>query len=255
MDEIKKAKKQFQLVDAQIEAFVSRLDAFLFQYVGGFLGPVVRNPQDKAEAARVIGSLYSALKELGLDQELRRIEVIYGSQLRYIRDTFEGLGVRQVFSDIDVRIVKNLIDFDTAAVANKIRQYTSDVGATLMRSVIAGEEPSFTQAHETLGPRLANQVKTETQTLLAGFSRAVTVGKAKELGFDLFIYLGPDDKVTRPFCERVLAKDPPIYSTDEIASMNNGQGLDVFSYGGGYNCRHDWRPISEDRARAMGWVP
>lgn len=252
---LSESRKQFQFTDEQIKNFVLRLDAFLYRHLDFVLRPVVRRPEDQAEAVKVLGSLYTSLKKLGLDHELRSIERIYGSQLKHVKDMFESLGVKQVFSDIDVDIVKNLIDFDTAAVANNIRLYTNDVAATMMRSVIAGEEPDFTQVHEKLGSTLARNIETETKTLLQGFSRAVTVGKAKELGFELFIYLGPDDKVTRPFCGKLLAKNPPIYTAQEISGMDNGQGLDVFTYGGGYNCRHDWRPVSEDTAREMGWRP
>lgn len=248
-------RRQFKFTDEQIKNFVLRLDAFLYRHLDFVLRPVTRRPEDQAEVVKVLGSLYSSLKQLGLDHELRSIERIYGSQLEHIRDSFGKLGVTQVFSDIDVSIVKNLIDFDTSAVANNIRLYTNDVAATMMRSVIAGEEPDFAAVHEKFGAPLARNIETETTTLLQSFSRSVTVGKARELGFTLMIYVGPDDKVTRPFCDSLLAKDPPIYAMEEIERMDNGQGLDVLSYGGGYNCRHDWRPISEESARELGWNP
>lgn len=254
-DLVKSVRKQFQYTDSQISAFAARLDKFLFAELSRVLKPVEKDPTNQAEALRVLGSLFSALKEAGLQDELKPIFQVYGSQITHIREEFAKLGVSQLFSDTDVSIVKNLIDFDTQAVANKIHNYTDDVAATVMRSVIAGEEIDIGAVHEKFGATLGRQIETETQTLLAGFSRAVTVGKAKELGFDLFMYIGPDDKVTRPFCEHLLQRDPAIYTQDEIQKMDNEQGLDVFTYGGGYNCRHDWRPVSEDRAKELGYYP
>jgi hypothetical protein len=256
---IKAKRKQFAYTDSQISAFTTRLDSFLFKELSKVLRPVLQNPQDKAEALQILGSLFSSLEEIGLKNELQSLKRIYGSQIRHIREEFESLGIKEVFSDTDVDIVGKLIDFDTEAVSNKIHKYTDDVGATVMRSVLAGEEPDFSAIHERVGASLARQVETETQTLLAGFSRAVTTGKAKELGFTLFMYLGPDDKVTRPFCAHVLERDPAIYTIEEIQALNGHseapEGLDVMLYGGGYNCRHDWRPLSEESAKEMGWTP
>lgn len=256
---VKQARKNFSASDAQIKAFTDRLDKFLFRYLSQLLGPIEQSPQKQAEAAQILGSLESSLRELGLTDELNKLEIVYGTQIKRIRDLFEATGVRKVFSDIDVQIVKNLIDFDISAVANQVTNYVGDVRSTMMRSVLAGETPDFAAMHDTLGTRLASNLDAEINTLTAGFSRAVTVGKAKELGFDLFVYIGPDDKVTRPFCRHVLEKDPPIYTTAEIQALNGRsdapEGLDVFAYGGGYNCRHDWRPITEEEARKLGWTP
>lgn len=59
------------------------------------------------------------------------------------------------------------------------------------------------------------------------------------------MYVGPLDDATRPFCEEILnSKDLPIYTVEEIQSMDNGQLGDVFTSCGGYNCRHEWVPIS-----------
>lgn len=57
-----------------------------------------------------------------------------------------------------------------------------------------------------------------------------------------YTYYGPDDKFTRPFCERLvkLAQAGKTWRRDEIERMNNGQLPDVFRTCGGFNCRHQW---------------
>lgn len=57
-----------------------------------------------------------------------------------------------------------------------------------------------------------------------------------------FTYVGPNDKLTRPFCERLrgLAEDGRTWTRKQIESMDNGQLADVFQTCGGYNCRHQW---------------
>lgn len=124
-----------------------------------------------------------------------------------------------------------------------------------MRQVLTGQEVDYKKLRNEIGSKATSQIKTELNTAVMSFNQTVTVSKALELGFDLFVYIGADDKVTRPFCKKLLDKNPPIYSKSEIEAMNNGQDLSVFVYRGGYNCRHQWRPISAEDAAARGYKP
>jgi hypothetical protein len=76
------------------------------------------------------------------------------------------------------------------------------------------------------------------------FSRSINARKADDLGYEYFKYFGPQDAITRPFCEELL-EDGPVYTRQEIAEMDNGQtgAGSVMVAGGGYNCRHHWRPV------------
>ncbi|GEM_PF-3986128 len=65
---------------------------------------------------------------------------------------------------------------------------------------------------------------------------------ARVAGITTFRYSGPTVNV-RTFCgERVGL----VFHADEIAKMDNGQGLPVVHYCGGYNCRHRWTPFRYD---------
>lgn len=57
-----------------------------------------------------------------------------------------------------------------------------------------------------------------------------------------WVYVGPDDRITRPFCESLAGKAIPDRLLDQLA---NGQGLPVRRFCGGYNCRHALIPVSE----------
>ncbi|MFB6374490.1 MAG: hypothetical protein ABEN55_15530 [Bradymonadaceae bacterium] len=78
------------------------------------------------------------------------------------------------------------------------------------------------------------------------YSRSVNEQKASELGYEYRQYFGPDDRLTRPFCDLLLA-DGPIWRVEDIREMNNGQtgAGTVLVAGGGYNCRHHWRPVKK----------
>lgn len=72
------------------------------------------------------------------------------------------------------------------------------------------------------------------------FSRSVNARKADDLDYEWFEYIGPLDSITRPFCRPLVGH---VFSRQEIDQMDNGQTGDVMVSGGGYNCRHHWRPV------------
>ena len=86
-----------------------------------------------------------------------------------------------------------------------------------------------------------HQVAAFTDLLLSRVERAVIVDAAQEFNPDvLFGYFGPFDNVNRPECDFVLS-DPQNsigYTVDEIGGLPVG-----LVDGGGYNCRHTWRPM------------
>lgn len=207
-------------------------------------GLIAREPS-KIESARILGSLQNELINAGLNQQIGDLQAIYADELGAINHEFAQLGKVQAFTEIDLETINALVNFDIERVTGQVENYVDDVRSVLMRNVITGETPNFTSLRDDLGNKLVSNLETEINTGLMAFNRSVTVSKAQDLGFDSFIYLGPEDNITRPFCEKLLQKKPPIYTLDEIQQMDNGQDLPVLTYGGGYNCRHQWRPVSK----------
>ncbi len=69
--------------------------------------------------------------------------------------------------------------------------------------------------------------------------RASSWNMAIQSGVSLFQYVGPQNNI-REFCAAHLGR---IYTAEEILRMDNGQGLPVQYYCGGWNCRHRWIPV------------
>jgi hypothetical protein len=86
-----------------------------------------------------------------------------------------------------------------------------------------------------------NNDNTVMKGLLA-VGMAAGIDMAINAGFDNFVYDGPDDEKTRPFCHDILAMDKN-WTVDEIVNLDNGQGLPVLTNMGGYNCRHVWTAV------------
>lgn len=237
--------------EAEIERFVGRLDKFLFVSLEEILGDVLSGDLKGLQAAQALGGLQAALEAAGLQDILGRLTALYGDELKDIQEAFrDATGKRNVLNSLDVDITEALIRFDTASIASSINAYVDDLRSTIMRSVITGELPKFSDLHEDFGGRMLSGAKTELNTALQGFNRSVTLKKADDLGIELFLYAGPDDDEIRDFCEYKVGN---IYTLDEIQSWDNGQGLPADVYLGGYNCRHRLDPVSLELARELGY--
>lgn len=82
---------------------------------------------------------------------------------------------------------------------------------------------------------------------LMDFDRAINMNMALEAGADKFVYIGPDDDVTRPHCDKFVGR---TLTADEIkkaweGSWSGKREGSPFVVAGGYNCRHHWSPQFE----------
>lgn len=246
------AKKIIKARETQILSFLSRLDNFLFKNVGKIARGIETGDYNALQAARALGGLQESLKSAGLGEQVTEIISIYGDELRDIKDRFKKTtGKPVIYNDIDLETTQALITFDTDVVTNRITGYVDDMKATIMRSVITGNVPNFSDLHDDIGGSLVNNLNTELNTALAGFSRTVNLAKAEDLDIDLFLFAGPDDNVTRDFCAEKVGN---IYTREEIESWDNGQGLPADIYLGGYNCRHRLDPVSRELAKELGYA-
>lgn len=253
-------RQRIRASEAQVEAFVKGLNYFMRRNVRKLVKRLEDGDVTAKEAARTLGQIFSELEKAGLSKEIEKSRRIYADEVESIKDTFRPLTDRQVFGGADRDSIEALIQTDLSRVSGQVSAYTDTIRANMMRSVLVGERPNWDAIHDELGARVMASLETELNTSIQAFNRTVTINKAKDLGFDAFEYLGPDDGVTRPFCVKTLAgKAPgvkaralPIYTADEISKMDNGQGLPVMNYCGGYNCRHQWRPVSDERKEEAG---
>lgn len=94
--------------------------------------------------------------------------------------------------------------------------------------------------------------RTLARTVEMGTVRGHKINKDISNGCRHFKYSqGPRSSMIPPrdFCRRHTGH---IYSIKEIKGMNNGQGLPVLYYMGGYNCLHFWEPIYGERDKESG---
>lgn len=83
------------------------------------------------------------------------------------------------------------------------------------------------------------QFAVDAAVMAAGRRAVVSVALDAEDGGErmVFVYVGPRDQKNRPFCRQWVGK-----AATDPRTLDNGQGLPVEDYCGGYNCRHSWAP-------------
>lgn len=83
---------------------------------------------------------------------------------------------------------------------------------------------------------------TEVKTKLSQYGRSINAVASKAAGIKNYLYTGPRDGITRNFCKALINL---VVNDQQMKQLNNNQGLNVITSGGGYNCRHSWSPVTE----------
>jgi len=146
-------------------------------------------------------------------------------------DTLQTITASAIFDDVVIPTVK-------ANIKEALRDLALDVPEKTIRSNLASKLESAS------GRQL-----TEIRTKISQYGRSVNSVAAKAAGLSNYLYTGPKDGVTRPFCRELVNK---VVTNKQMSRLNNGQGLSVITSGGGYNCRHSWSPVSEGYIVAAG---
>jgi len=88
---------------------------------------------------------------------------------------------------------------------------------------------------------------TEVRTSISELGRSLTATAAAAADLDLYLYTGPKDGITRPFCRALIGL---VVDESQMSKLNNGQGKSVKISCGGYNCRHSWSPVTDSFVEA-----
>lgn len=108
-----------------------------------------------------------------------------------------------------------------------------------------------TQMQRLVSKRLripSNTAYTITNTQIAGLDNSASKAIADLAFLEDVLYFGPTGN-SREFCEERVGR---IFTIKQIEEMDNGQGLPVIRYCGGYNCLHEliyvnrsWKELKE----------
>jgi hypothetical protein len=186
----------------------------------------------------------------------RRFEEAVGALLQVAgRDLDENFGIDPSFS----RTARASLQAQIGSAIDDLETVAEDRTGLLRRIILRAVRTNASTAalERELVERLdatVSQATTLVDTSLMSVDRKVYLTQAQESGFGLFLYAGPQDRITRDWCEPRVGK---AFFADELDSEENDTGPQPASvYGGGWRCRHRWEPLTATEAlRYPLWSP
>lgn len=241
----KRVKQHEELQLTKIEAFVLALQQALERELAKDNRTINYRNLSDADLVSELLKVQAILSDLSVDEQMKRVQQIFANEIKFVREVFEYNNIPIEFTPEDRQAVKALITLEIGKVNAEVNTWVTNVRSVLAQNIILGSLPDIERISDEFGSRFASKVKTELNTSTSMFNGELSHNKATEvLGDDpLMIYVGPFDLLTRPFCRKHIGK---VYRLSEVKKMDNGQGLDVVTSKGGYNCRHTWSYVSED---------
>lgn len=185
-----------------------------------------------------------------LEQHVERVRIALARQVDLLSDGWQRLGEDPLSGDelaLSQVIKANSLD----RMAELGSYHHTQLRDAVTRQVLGRATPSDLRAQmRRLSDRSASEADRQHHDAMIGYSRAVIEESARERGYEYFQYIGPDDSANRPFCDRHVDK---VYTREEIDALDNGQTSNVFLTGGGFRCRHHWRPVRPEWFGDDGW--
>lgn len=218
-------------------------------------GRVAKTKSNTRILQQVDAVFHRAMRRAGYQRAVTTYVGKFGGQFEFFQDTLDRLGkeigkdlrvdfgvrARAMFTQQQVSAVR-LIDsaVDSVAAAAE-RQAMLSIGGLRLGQLI----DAIAAKLDTTVP----QAVTLADTSLSMFYRTITDRGYKLIERDLpdtvqvrYSYAGPDDKLVRPFCVKMLrlTAQGKTWTRADIDRMSNGQLPNVFLTCGGWNCRHQW---------------
>lgn len=198
-------------------------------------------PKDQLIELILSGGLAESVEDF-IDQQDKMLKAINES-ISVVDPTWTPLFIQTEVESIQALTVQNVFDdIVVPSVAKNVKDS--------LLSMVIDTPPSLALSNLALSlERGAGTLQTEVRTKISQFGRSVNMIAADTVGLDHYLYTGPKDGITRPFCRPLINK---VVDKTQLSKLNNGQGLSVRTSGGGYNCRHSWSPVTESFMKAAG---
>jgi len=208
-------------VSADPELFMSFTDEQILDLIlRGGLGLAI---DDFVEATtRIRASVEKSLEAVGVDLSPQAIPQL---------DLIQQQATTAIFEDVI------LPDF-TKAIKTALRSMSLEIPVEIIKSDLE------LQLERATGRQL-----TDIKTQISEYGRSTTAIASAAAGLEHYLYTGPRDGITRPFCDVLINL---VVDEKQMNKLNNNQGRPVRIACGGYNCRHSWSPITESFIEAAG---
>lgn len=245
-------KEQHNRIDQAIATFDERMTKLLRDIRRDVLnslghldirnGTIQETPDNRAHIRAAVREVMISAEKNGYQDIVTKFLADYQFQVQTIEQIFEELHIPLDWSLKDQQMAARLAAADRASLRGAIDDMAGYVGQRARLTV--GRLGIGDMAELLDGALLHGKADAVTiaDTAMSMFARKVSDAKYKDAGIDKFRFIGPDDRLTRVFCNDLIDKGR-VFTRDAIDAMDNGQLPDVMVTCGGWNCRHLWAGI------------
>lgn len=192
--------------------------------------------------ARKFNELESLIKNLQARDILSiQREDIYERTIILIDEELDELGLT---SGLTKEQLQGIFERQDLVISEALAEQTASIRAAVIEKVILGESVTerslfFKDLTKAGAAKLRSEIDTQTMAMY----RKMGLVAYENNGIDKLQYFGSLIFTSRPFCRRHIGQ---VKSRSKWAGLDNGQGLPVLSYCGGYRCRHHLIPYDEE---------
>lgn len=205
---------------------------------------LVSDKQAIANAARVLRQVERAL----VDEGVGVVASVVAKRAE------ESLGAVDVDVPVDARAeLRAIVSGQVRDVTSVFREAQDQIAQAVNAGITTGT--SLADLVDVVAERLGTatvRAQAAVDAAIMAVGRRAVVAAAEE-GIDaadlVFLYVGPVDRKTRPFCRALVGK---AVSPARMRALDNGQQLPAADFCGGYGCRHSWAPMERADADAEG---
>lgn len=196
----------------------------------------------RLETARRIGEEIADLlaRNFGAaSPAFRRASAVIADELT---EDFGELGLSDAFTTQALGSIRAQVDGTLQGIAETITTSASELRTAIVDTVRSGVPPTVAiRDLERAMQTSAAHVVTAFDTGLASFDRSVMTQVASDAGVEWFVYDGPSDDLTRPYCR---ARVGFRFTLSQLNATPNDTGPNPpATFCGGYNCRHRLTPL------------
>ena len=241
----KKAKEAQTLSETSGTNIASQIQVEFIKATKKLLSAIKSKEALDVEALNLLSEYESAIRELPNAEMFEKFTALYAKNAQLLQEQMELAGTKAEYTGADVQAMQAIIDTDFDVISKYTDFIGSSVRSEVLKGILTGTSLNLDALTDEYGSEIKSKVETEVRTGQMAFNRTLAVAKGLDAYGDKakFLYYGPDDGITRPFCEKLVGQE---FTLAEIRRMDNGQGLDVLTNGGGWNCRHSWVAVKDE---------
>jgi len=245
-----------KVVERATSKATARVSSYLGQYITLDAQGKIAPTKENRRISNSIGKLLDKeIRSEGLPVATKWFVNQFPGQIPFFEQTIKELNASFAkplpevkFLERDIKALTNI----QATTIDQLESIITAAGQAVSRKALiqigAGTLNQVTDAILETFDRTIPQAMSLAETSMSMYSRTLTDRAFQYIenkrGVALtYSYQGPNDKVTRPFCKRLLGDK--TFTRAQIEAMDNGSIPNVFLSCGGYGCRHQWLLASD----------